>query len=386
VRSILHVDNQQFEEKYLGLPTPDGRMHKGRFINLQSRLCQQLMDWGDLLSQSACEVLIKAIAQAIPAYVMGVFKLPLSICDDLTKLIRDYWWGVEKGKRKTHWVNWNTMLRSKVQGGMGFRDMRLLNQALLARQAWRLIAFPESLCARVLKAMYYPNGNLVDTIFTGNPSSTWSAISYGLELLKKGLIWRVGVRDGKQIKIWRDSWIPIVAYGKILTPKGNRWIRRVLELLAENGDWNSQLINTIFLPVDADAILKIKPSKFDQDDVLAWQPERSGIFTVWSAYKFAFSELPEQRGYGASSSRTQGDDPCWSKIWSSFVPPKVKAFAWKVASNSNALATESNKKRRKRNVTGVCNICNLEAEDTLHALTRCPPCILSLGSNAGVLA
>jgi hypothetical protein len=167
---------------------------------------------------------------------------------------------------------------------MGFRDMRLLNQALLARQVWRLIAFPESLCARVLKARYYPNGNLVDTVFTGNPSSTWSAISYGLELLKKGLIWRVG--NGKQIKIWRDSWIPRVAYGKILTPKGNRQIRRVSELLAENGDWNSQLINTIFLPVDADAILKIKPSKFDQDDVLAWQPERSGIFTSWHSVNY----------------------------------------------------------------------------------------------------
>jgi hypothetical protein len=63
------------------------------------------MDWGDLLSQSAREVLIKAIAQAIPSYVMGVFKLPFSICDDLTKLICDYWWAVEKGKRKTHWVN-----------------------------------------------------------------------------------------------------------------------------------------------------------------------------------------------------------------------------------------------------------------------------------------
>jgi hypothetical protein len=102
---------------------------------------------------------------------MGVFKLPFSVCDDLTKLIRDYWWGVERGKRKTHWVNWHTMKRSKLQGGMGFRDMRLLNQALLARQAWRLLIFPDSLCARVLKARYYPYGNLYDTVFTGNPSS-----------------------------------------------------------------------------------------------------------------------------------------------------------------------------------------------------------------------
>jgi hypothetical protein len=143
------------------------------------------MAWGDsLLAQSAREILIKAIAQAIPAYVMGVFKLPFSICDELTQLIRYYWWGVEHGKRKTHWVNWNTMTRSKAQGGMGFRDMRLFNQALLARQAWRLIMCPDSLCARVLKARYYPRGNLVDTVFTGNFSSTWTAISYGLEVLK----------------------------------------------------------------------------------------------------------------------------------------------------------------------------------------------------------
>jgi hypothetical protein len=83
IRAVLNVVNQEFEEKYLGLPTPEGRMHKGRFMNLQSRLCQHLMAWGDMLSQSAREILIKAIAQAIPAYVMGVFKLPFSVCDEL---------------------------------------------------------------------------------------------------------------------------------------------------------------------------------------------------------------------------------------------------------------------------------------------------------------
>jgi hypothetical protein len=133
VCNILHVVNPDFEEKYLGLPTPDGRMHKGRFINLQSRLCQHLMAWGDsLMSQNSREILIKAIAQAVRAYVMGVFKLPFSLCDELIKLICDYWWGVERGKRKTHLVKWNTMTHSKAQGGMGFRDMRLFNRTLLA--------------------------------------------------------------------------------------------------------------------------------------------------------------------------------------------------------------------------------------------------------------
>jgi hypothetical protein len=38
IRSILHVEQQGFEAKYLGLPTPEGRMHRGKFDNLQSRL------------------------------------------------------------------------------------------------------------------------------------------------------------------------------------------------------------------------------------------------------------------------------------------------------------------------------------------------------------
>jgi hypothetical protein len=117
VRSTLGVVQQEFDAKYLGLPTPDGRMHKGRFQNLQARLSKRLIEYGgSLLAQSAREILIKSIAQAISIYVMGVFKLPMGIRDDLTRLIRDYWWGSKNGKRKIHWVNWQQLPRPKEQG------------------------------------------------------------------------------------------------------------------------------------------------------------------------------------------------------------------------------------------------------------------------------
>ena len=77
-------------------------------------------------------------------------------------------------------------MQPKDRGGAGFRDFRLFNQALLARQAWRLISRPDSLCAQVLKARYYPDGKLEDTVFSGNTSSSWQAISHGLDLLNKG--------------------------------------------------------------------------------------------------------------------------------------------------------------------------------------------------------
>jgi hypothetical protein len=96
--------------------------------------------------------------------------------------------------------------RPKAYGGVDFRDLRVFNQALLARQAWRLIQYPESLCARILKAKYYPNGNLLDTAFIQNTSASWQGIMHCLELLKQGAIWRIG--DGTQVKIWWDNWLP----------------------------------------------------------------------------------------------------------------------------------------------------------------------------------
>ena len=82
---------------------------------------------------------------------------------------------------------------------MGFRDLRLFNQAILAKQAWRLLVNPDSLCAKVLKAKYYPNGHILDTAFPQATSMNWQGIVHGLDLLKKEVIWR-GV-DGKNVNI-----------------------------------------------------------------------------------------------------------------------------------------------------------------------------------------
>jgi hypothetical protein len=106
VKQVLQVTQETFETKYLGLPTPEGRMNKGKFKSLQEKLLKRLIQWGEIyLSQGGKEVLIKAIAQAIPVYVMGIFKLPFGLLDELTKIIRDFWWGAEKGKCKTHWIS-----------------------------------------------------------------------------------------------------------------------------------------------------------------------------------------------------------------------------------------------------------------------------------------
>jgi hypothetical protein len=208
------------------------------------------------MSAGAKEVLIKSVAQAIPTYVMGFFKLPTRLCDELTQMIRYFWWGNEGRQRKVHWLAWEKLILLKCLGGLGFRDMCLFNQALLARQAWQLIHNPDSLCARLLKVKYYSNGELIDTVFPSEVSPTWRSIEHGLDLLKKGLIWCV--RSGSKVRIWRDNWIPRPPSLKITMKKGRSWLRWVSQLMKlSRRECNDQVINSYMYPHDACKVLKI---------------------------------------------------------------------------------------------------------------------------------
>jgi hypothetical protein len=64
-------------------------------------------------------------------------------------------------KKKIHWVNWKKTYKAKSKGGIGFKDLRAFNEALLAKQGWRLTTNPDSLVAKIFKAKYYPNSDFL---------------------------------------------------------------------------------------------------------------------------------------------------------------------------------------------------------------------------------
>jgi hypothetical protein len=150
--------------------------------------------------------MIKAVAQAIPTYAMSCFDLTKGLCEQISSMIGRYWWNQQDKENKIHWVSWEKITRTKRNGGLGFRDLHIFNIAMLARQAWRLLMVPNALCSQVLRAKYFPTGNLLEARPRGGMSYTWRSILKGLQLLKDGLIWRVG--NGKTINIWKNPWIP----------------------------------------------------------------------------------------------------------------------------------------------------------------------------------
>jgi hypothetical protein len=60
----------------------------------------------------------------------------------------------------------------RKEGGIYFRDFHSLNLAMLAKQVWRLVNEPDSLCAQVLRE-YYPHGDILKVGPKAGSSFKW---------------------------------------------------------------------------------------------------------------------------------------------------------------------------------------------------------------------
>ena len=88
IKNILEVNNEALSDKYLGMPTDVGSSRNGAFKYLKDRVWKRVQGWMEqTLSSGGKEVLIKAVAQAIPIYCMSCFKLSRGLFKHIDELL-----------------------------------------------------------------------------------------------------------------------------------------------------------------------------------------------------------------------------------------------------------------------------------------------------------
>ncbi|KAL0357534.1 UNVERIFIED_CONTAM: putative mitochondrial protein [Sesamum calycinum] len=333
--TALTIRRENKMELYLGLPSKVARSKKELFSTIWDRIWKKISGWNaKLLSQAGREVLIKAVLQAIPTYAMGCFRLPVTLLREIQSMISNFWWS-NGGQHKIHWVAWQRLCESKLAGGMGFRQLRLFNLAMLAKQLWSIWRFPDRLLSRVLRARYFPSGDILTATLGTRPSFTWRSLMAAQYLFRAG-------------------------------SPSNLDHLRVADLIdPETLDWNVDLVQQLFWPLDSSIILTIPISFHGEEDLMVWHYSRNGYFSVRSAYHLAMTieDRPCSSDCGVKVSQW------WRKVWQARVPNKVKVFVWRAC--LNALPTGSNLNKRMGGLHAVCPFCHDETEDIIHVLAGC---------------
>nr|XP_023889904.1 uncharacterized protein LOC112001960 [Quercus suber] len=179
---------------------------------------------------------------------MSCFKLPKGLKKNLEVLTRKFWWGYGKGSKKVHWVHWKKLCRDKDLGGMGFKEIEKFNDALLAKQAWRMINNPNSLCHWVFKVRFFPNCSMLEAKDSNLGSYTWKSIMSARNVIRKGMVWCTG--NGQNVQIKEDKWLPRSPTYPITSHLPTVATKTKVQTLinSELGVWKSDLMQQLFLP------------------------------------------------------------------------------------------------------------------------------------------
>ena len=159
-----------------------GRNKKASFNYIKEQVWKKIQGWKEkLLSQVGREIIIKVVVQVIPTYRMSCFNLPVGLCTEIKSLVRKFQWGQNGDRRKVHWVKCEILCQAKTEGGMGFKDLALFNDALLAKHGnFYTTRNPYSL--RFLNSNFFPNCSILEALDSSVGSYAWQSILKGRDM------------------------------------------------------------------------------------------------------------------------------------------------------------------------------------------------------------
>jgi hypothetical protein len=298
-----------------------------------------------------------------------------------------------KGGRRISWVKWSVVCKERKKGGLGVRDIRIVNLSLLAKWRWRIILPGRPLWKEVLIAKY--GDQIIHQVEWANISfpsivSSWWRSIMGLDKVVVGKNWLMEVirrkmGNGASTLFWSSKWIgevPLaVAFPRLFSLSNQKdcTVANLVVSEGENRSWNFSWRRTLF-QWEEDLVLRLNEvvglANFSvEEDRWLWVPEDSGVFTVKSAYNFLLKEI-------------RSDDEvdgvlvnALEQIWDSPAPSKVIAFSWQLI--YDRILTRLNLQVRGIVVTEnpwECLGCVGKVESSTHLFLHCP-CAMMIWSS-----
>jgi len=366
----LNCGVMQIPFKYLGMQVGGNPRRRQFWEPVMDKVEARLSAWnGKCLSLAGRVCLVKSVLTSIPLFYLSFFKAPHAVCHKISSIQRGFLWTGGDDQKHISWVSWENVCKPKEEGGLGIKDIRMFNCALLAKWKWRMLSEEKGKWKDILLSKYSPG-----TVSNSKTLSWWwkdlsKASEEGEEegWFPKHVAWKVG--SGDKVRFWEDTWVENKRL-KTLFPRLFSVSLDQRKTMVEVGSWEDSDWNwwlrwrrarfswKSVMEGDLLNLITGKTLSKEAKDTLVWSGDQNGAFSVKSAY------LNLRHQHVGSSNEI------FSLLWEAKAMPKALVTAWRIL--LGRLPTYDNLIRRGLVVTSSsCVFCNVSEESTQHIFLDC---------------
>ncbi|XP_028122593.1 uncharacterized protein LOC114319737 [Camellia sinensis] len=307
----LGISHLQFADDTIifcegGLPLGANPRRKSTWDPVVAKFQKKLSSWKRrLLSYAGRLTLIKSALYNLPIYFLSIFKMPKGVVKAISKIQANFLWGSSVASRKVHMVKWKEVTKGKNQGGLGIRDLGVVNECLLLKWWWRYGSEDKALCKEVIYSRY------------GKISRGWSAWlnhPVGVSLVWKDISQlstvnqqlgeffgeqvQIIVGNGRMIKFWYDPWLgdrglkdEFTRLFSLSTEKEDS-LQQISAKIGASGRWQRQFRRPLLAWEEEELQRLVGMLLFTLrlidgvEDSCSWLAEKSGQFTVASVWRW----------------------------------------------------------------------------------------------------
>ena len=140
---------------YLGMPLIHSRINRATYQSILDKVEKRLTGWNAAhLSFAGRITLAHSVLQAMPIYAMQTTLLPAPVRGKLEQSCRRFIWDGKSKSHKMSMVGWNKICMPKTKGGLGFKKLGVMNQALLMKLSWQIVSNSDKLWVKVICSKY----------------------------------------------------------------------------------------------------------------------------------------------------------------------------------------------------------------------------------------
>jgi len=150
IRQLTAIPPGVMPFRYLGVPVAAQRLQVAHFAPFTDKITMYINSWtAACLSFAGRAELIRSVLQGVDCFWLSIFPIPSAIIDRVTRLCRNFLW-----RKRHHPISWESMCLPKSEGGLGFRDLKTWNDALLAKYLWNIHKKKDTLWVRWVHQIY----------------------------------------------------------------------------------------------------------------------------------------------------------------------------------------------------------------------------------------